>query len=59
MPRPPDIVPPANERALMTAKLVALGMRGTDLASIIAPGRTRRQIGQDLIVLLRNSPKKK
>lgn len=53
----PDSTPTPSKRSSMTAKLVAMGYRGQDLASIIAPGRTRRQIADDLITAQKSAPK--
>ena len=60
MPRPdrtgsPDGTPAAAERGRLVTALVAMGYRGTDLADIIAPGRTRRQIADDLIEMQRRA----
>ncbi len=45
----PDEIPNAAWRARLVNKLVGMGYRGTDLADIIAPGRTRREMTDDLI----------
>lgn len=47
----PDTAPSAQGRGELVTALVRLGYRGQDLASIIAPGRTRRQIGEALIAV--------
>lgn len=53
----PDSEPSSSRRGQMVTALVRLGYRGQDLASIVAPGRTRRQIANDLIALQRRAPK--
>ena len=53
----PDSTPSAQGRGQLVAGLVRLGYRGQDLAAIIAPGRTRRQIGEALVELQRRAPK--
>ena len=45
----PDDTPSAKGRGELVTGLVRLGYRGQDLAAIIAPGRTRREIGEALI----------
>lgn len=57
MSKPRDQVPPANERSQMTSRLVAMGYRGQDLATIIRAGRTRGQIAADLIAVQRQAPR--
>jgi len=53
----PDSIPTPQGRGQLVAGLVALGYRGQDLAAIIAPGHTRRQIAGDLIAMQRQAPK--
>ena len=54
---PPADIPPAAWRAKLVNKLVGLGYRGTDLADIIAPGRTRAEMADDMIELQRRAEK--
>lgn len=54
----PDDVPSAQGRGELVTALVRLGYRGQDLAAIVAPGRTRRQIADDLIALQRRAPRR-
>ena len=54
--RPADQEPSANERAEMITALVNQGYKATELADIIAPGRTRRHMATDLIAMQRNAP---
>jgi hypothetical protein len=42
-------IPTAAWRAKLVVKLVKLGYLGTDLADIIAPGRTRGEMADDMI----------
>lgn len=56
-PKPPTSAPNAAARSQMTARLVAQGYKGQDLANIIAPGRTRGQMAADLIAVQRSAPK--
>jgi hypothetical protein len=53
----PDEVPAAAERALLVAKLVAMGYLGTDLAAIIVADRTRREMADNLIALQKGANK--
>jgi hypothetical protein len=57
-PLPPSGVLTAQERAALVTKLTALGLRGGDLAAIIAPGLSRRQIVDGLIAHCRTLPKR-
>lgn len=50
-PKGPDETPSAAERGQMTVRLVQMGYTGQELANIIAPGKTRRRIADDLIAL--------
>lgn len=54
---PPAEIPPAAWRAKIVNKLVRLGYLGTDLADIIAPGRTRAEMADDMIALQRQAEK--
>lgn len=54
---PRDEVPNAAWRAKLVNRLVRLGYRGTDLADIIAPGRNRGQMADDMIMLQRQAEK--
>jgi len=53
----PDKIPSAAWRSRVVQGLVRLGYRGTDLADIIAPGRTRDRMCNDLIGLQRQARK--
>ena len=53
----PDDVPSPQGRGQLVAALVAIGYRGQDLAAIVAPGRSRRQIADDLVERQRQAPK--
>jgi len=53
----PDDVPSPQGRGELVTGLVRLGYRGQDLAAIIAPGRTRRQIAGDLIAMQKQARK--
>jgi hypothetical protein len=54
---PKDEIPNAAWRAKLVNRLVRLGYRGTDLADIIAPSRTRDSMADDMIVIQRKAPK--
>ena len=53
----PDQIPSAAWRAKLVNKLVGMGYRATDLADIIAPGRTRAAMADDLIKLQKEAEK--
>ena len=53
----PDEIPNAAWLSRVVQGLVRLGYRGTDLADIIAPGRTRAQMCDDLIARQRQARK--
>jgi FixJ family two-component response regulator len=54
---PKDAAPTAQQRTALITRLTALGLRGQDLAALIAPGKTRAAIVQDLIAHCRTLPK--
>lgn len=43
-----DVAPDANERTELAARLVRLGLRGEELANIVRPARTRREVAEEL-----------
>jgi hypothetical protein len=54
---PKDAAPTAQQRVALVTRLTAMGLRGVDLAAIIAPGMSRRQIVDGLIAHCRTLPK--
>ena len=54
---PPAEIPTAAWRAQIVVKLIRLGYLGLDLADIIAPGRTRAAMADDMIALQRQAEK--
>ncbi len=48
-----DVVPPASERGGLVRRLVALGLRGEELASVVRAGLTRGEIAAALVERLR------
>jgi len=56
---PKDVIPPANERASLTTKLVQMGLRGTDLAAIITAQNARGEAAARLKELCKTFPKAK
>jgi FixJ family two-component response regulator len=54
---PKDAAPTAQQRTALITRLTALGLRGQDLATLIAPGLSRRQIVDGLIAHCRTLPK--
>ena len=51
------VVASAAERATYVTAMIAQGYKGTDLAAVIAPGRTRKEIADRIIELQRRAPK--
>jgi hypothetical protein len=54
---PKDAAPTAQQRVALVTRLTAMGLRGQDLATIIAPGKARAALVQDLIAHLKELPK--
>jgi len=52
---PKNEIPSAAWRARLVNRLVRLGYKGTDLADIIAPGRTGDVMSADIIAMQREA----
>lgn len=53
--RPPNAVPAGGERSAWVTWFTSRGWRGQELAAAIAPGRTRRQMTDELVALQRQA----